>query len=407
MDFARVLLVGVVILAVMLILFGGGLTGFGGAPEGGPGYQFGPVQTPQEEEKPEKAKEEKVPESAFFVGKKKKTDYKYFTLSSDPFSVSFKEEKLPLGKLNETTLKKGFMADKSKIVTFNLTKEQRNKIRSLHLHFYVEDTNSFGRLLMDLNGDRVYSNFPKPGRSYSVKVNESLLKKRNVLRVHVESSGTKFWAPTTYILKNFTAEAKILGRRMKSFTFSLTKEQANNFESGRLILHPKDFNPNDPLIIQVNGRDVYRERTTMPGRPFLWINFEDAELRKGSNEITFSTYYNSSYKFKSAEFIYFWISGAENVTSKTLSVSSSQYGRLPGEISFTIDKIEKSPTSLNLNIVTPEGEENKIIIQKVLKEGKNISIDLTKDDIAEGENELQFIVEGKGGFYLSNFDVNY
>lgn len=407
MDFARVLLVGVVIFAVLLVFFGGEFGGLGGNGGGSnKGYHFGPVESPSKQQT-EKAKGEKLPEEAFFVGKRAETDFKYFTLSENSFSISFKEDEIILGSLEETRIEKGFMADKSQTITFNLTRDQVSKISSLSFSLYVDQTNSFGKLLVDLNGKRIYSKFVKPERHYAFEANESLLKENNKLKIHAQSSGSKFWAPAIYILKNFTARAKVLGRERKTFEFDLGKQQADNFRSGRLILYPEKFKPREPLAIQVNGRDVYRKITPMPGRPNLWIDFEDADVKQGTNKLTFLTGYNSSYKFRSGRMIIFWNSETSRITTRTVEVSSSQRNRLPGEITFKIERIEGSPGSLNLNIVKPGGDEKKILIQEVLKEGKTISIELTKNDVGTGENEIQFIVEGTGGFYLSDFDVNY
>lgn len=404
MDFARVLLVGVVILAVMIVFFGGEFGGFGGG-EGGPGYQFGPVHVPEKEtEVTEKGGELT---GAFFVGQENETDYKHFTVSDEPFSVSFKKRKSVLGELKNTTVKKGFLSDRSQEITFNLTKSQLNKLTSLSLRYVVEDTNSFGKLFIDLNGKEIFSGYPTPGQTESLKTNSSLLRKNNVLTISAGSSGMKFWAPTIYKLNNFTVSSKILGRERKNFIFSLTKKQARNFEKGRIVLRPEEIKGDAPLVIQVNGRDVYRKRMKKPSTASVWVDFEDAEMKEGKNRLTFSTDYNSTYRFRSGSFIVFWTSRTEGTTTKTLDVTSGQHSRLPGKMSFKIERIEGSPTSLNLNIIKPDGEENRILIQEVLKEGKTVSIDITEDEIDEGKNKIQFIVEGDGGFYLKNFEVNY
>ncbi|MFB6216490.1 MAG: hypothetical protein ABEJ72_05930, partial [Candidatus Aenigmatarchaeota archaeon] len=217
MDFARVLLVGIVIFSVLLIFFGGQFTGFD-TEDRSPGYRFGPVEPPENDTK---VVEEDKLTGNFFVGRENETDYRYFTLSEEPFKVSFEDRLFSLGEINRTRIKRGFLADSTRKISFNLTKEQLNRLRSLKVNYFVEDTNLFGRFVIELNSEKVFSEYVKPGTRHSLKINTSLLKKTNEMRIYAESSGARFWAPTVYVIENFTVDARILGRDKQNFIFSL------------------------------------------------------------------------------------------------------------------------------------------------------------------------------------------
>lgn len=402
MDFARVLMVAIVIFAVFLVFFGGEMVMEGEGDEDD--YNFGPIDNGNESE--DKEPEEAEVSSSFFAGKKRGTDYKYFTLTDEPFTVDFKEERIVFGEINRTDIAKGFLTDESRKINFNLTESQLDKVTRMDLNFTLLDSNYFGELLIELNDNLVYSKRPSSCKEHRVEVNESLLEKHNELRISSESSGFRFWVPSIYQLKDFQVGISILGREIKEFTLPLKKKQADDFYLGRLVLNPKEFGGYGPLVVQANGEDVYRKTPENRGRP-IWIDFKNASFVEGENTLSLFTGHNASYKFDSADFVYFWQTDEEKMTTKTIHVTSEQYSDLPGEISFTIDKIEGSPESLDLRITDDEGEENLILIQETLREGKSISMDITKNELSKGENTIEFVVEGDGGFYISDFEVDY
>ncbi|MFP4115908.1 MAG: hypothetical protein ACLFTQ_01760 [Candidatus Aenigmatarchaeota archaeon] len=399
MDFARVLLVAIVLFGVLLVLFGGEMDFIEDGEEEGPLIP-GPSDGDEEEG-------EEEPGEAFYVGRIEDTAFKHVTLSNEPFKVSFHEEERTLGKLEDVDVRRGIGTSETRSVAFNLTQSELDNIVSFGLDFWVKDTNRMNELELFLNGGEVYSGYPAPERSYTVDVNRTLLDKTNELEISPKSSGWRFWAPTVYILENFTMKADILGRNERSFEFSLTEDQADNFRMGRLVFMPDEFVDESPLVVQVNGKDVYRDIPEYRAERSMWIDFEEAEVEEGQNELTLFTEVDSSYSFDSAKMVYFWNAGYSEASRKVLDVSSGNYNQLPGNITFQIDRIEGNPRFLTLKIETAEGEEKDILAGKPLKEGETISIEITKDDLAVGENTLQFEVGGEGGFYLSDFEVTY
>ncbi len=398
MDFAKVLIVAIVLFGLLLAVFGGEID-----------FETRPDRDrfPVDDEDPDEPPVVEYPGDQFFVGWMEDTAYKHIGFTDKEFDITFRDEERVIGDINRSEVKRGIFSDEPQYIEFDLTESQLDRMTSMEMEFYVYDTNQLNKMDIVMNDVEVYSGYPDGGRSYSFDINQSLLRKNNIVEISAGSSSWRFWAPTVYILENIEIRADILERRDRTFEFSLDKEQAENFRMGRLILEPREFDARSPLVIQANGRDIYRKIAEMPQRRTLWIDFDDVPMYEGGNTIKMFTEVDSMYSFQSAKMVYFWETEDIRRPIKTIEVTSADYNRLPGEISFRIDRIEGSPEYLHMDMTTAKGERKRILIQEVLKEGKIVKIPLESDDVSVGDNKLEFIVGGEGGFYLSDFNVDF
>ncbi|MFP4116986.1 MAG: hypothetical protein ACLFQ8_03270 [Candidatus Aenigmatarchaeota archaeon] len=399
MDFAKVLIVAVVLFGVLLAVFGGEME-FDKRPDRR-------RWRPPEDNETDGEEEVEYPDDQFFVGRIQGTDYKHIGFADEAFDITFKDERKVIGDINRSDVRRGIFSNEPQYIEFDLTEGQLDRMTSMELQFYVADTNQLNNLDIFLNGEEIYSGYPDGGRSYNFDIDKDLLKENNTMEISARSSWWRFWAPTVYVLEDLRINADILERKDRTFEFELDEDQADNFRMGRLILRPEEFDAQSPLVIQVNGRDIYRETPEFPDRKSMWVDFEDVPMYEGGNTVTMFTKADSLYRFESAKMVYFWESEEDRRPVKTIDVSSANYNRLPGEISFQVDRIEGSPEYLHLDMTTAEGDEKRIMIQEVLKEGKTVTVELSEDDVDVGENELEFVVGGEGGFYLSEFDVSF
>ena len=407
MEFARLLVVAVVLFGVMLVMFGGDMASYGGGDDDGQTGKFGPVKELDPVDEGEDQGDSGASEGSFFVGTIENTDFRHIRLSDQTFEVAFQEESRNLGRINHTEVKRGIFSNDPQNIEFNLSQDKLERISSMEMEFEVKDTNKLNRMYISLNGQNIYSGYPDGRRPYTVDINKSLLEEDNEMEISAGSSSWRFWAPTVYMLEEVKVNIEILEEKERNFEFSLTENQADNFRMGRLVLAPEEFEAESPLSIKANGKTVINKTPELPDRKSLWLEFDDAEMQEGENNISFSTGRGSSYRFKSGKMVYFWLTDEKTKSTRTIDTSTTEYNDLPGEISFDIDAVEGEPEKITVYINTAEGEERALHTDEDPEEGKTISIEITKDDVAVGENTLEFVVGGEGGFYLSDFDVDY
>ena len=391
MDFARVLVVAIVLFGVLLLIFGD--AEIERDPIRDPDrYKFRPI-------------DEKV--DAFFVGSVMDTDYRHISLTDMPFELSFDERIRLIAKLDEANVKRGILSNEPHYLEFDLTQDEIERTKSMNIEFDVEETNHLNEIYMTFNEEEFYSGYPEEGSSHTINLDLELLQENNMLEVAAASSWWRFWAPTVYVLRDLNVNIEILEEEEERFTFELDREQARNFRMGRLVLRPDRFVPDEPLYIEVNGVEIYNQRTEKPGRRSMWVDFEYVDVHEGENEVRMFTEEGGLYSFDSASMVLFWDAPEMKKPVRYLDVSRTNYRRLPGEITFRVDEVEGYPEYLTLKLTTADDEEREVMIERPLVEGETVSIDITRDDLAVGENRLEFVVGGDGGYYISDFEVRY
>ncbi|RLJ01503.1 MAG: hypothetical protein DRP11_04265 [Candidatus Aenigmatarchaeota archaeon] len=390
MDFARTLIVGLVILAAMFILLGGF------APEE-KGYRFGLERNiTYEEEKPKL-------EGEFFVGSRDVTDFDHIYLNEgNSFDVSYAYEDKVFIEEKDIEVRHGLTEYKYKELAFTIPREDLPDMKNPYLEIKVSNTNLYGELRIFLNGEEVFSDFIQPRATEMIELNRSLLKEENTLRIEPTSSGWRFWASDVYQINYIRVGGKVLGLIQESYTFSLDREQYRNFQQGRLILNSERTRGEGELSIMLNGKEIFKG---IP-EPYQWIDFRDVPMFS-ENIITFLTGKDTSYHINKAELVIFWEREAHSEVRKTITTSSYDYSRLPGSITFKVNKIYGTPGPLNIKIIDSLGREHKLVVEGIIKEGGTVTVPITKDDLTVGTNTVVFSVSGRGGYSLYDFRVNY
>jgi len=388
MEFAKVFIIGLLLLVALYIVFGG-FEYFGGY-EGGPGYKFMPSSRNMSLGEPVITKP-----SGDFVGNREVEDFREISLNAKPFEVSYLTEEKPLVAIDNFEVKNGILDYKDYRKKFVLTDDELEKMSSPKLGGTVDDTNLYGRLEVQLNGEKVFSKYVEPKDSFEVFINKSLIKKDNEIVIAPESSGWRIWAPTVYIMKEVKLYSKFFGEVSQSFDFNVDEKESPVIFS-RIILDIDDGN--GTLIVKVNGETVFNDTPTSR----QWIEFSGI-VKQGKNTVDFYSGEGGDFKINNAQIIIFWKREASETLDYTLELTHSQCNSLPGQIKFKIDKVFGEPTSLLAKIKDPEGNVHSIVAQGVLQEGKTISMDLPKDYVGAGKNTVTFSVTGDGGYTISDF----
>ncbi|OGI12196.1 hypothetical protein A3K64_02585 [Candidatus Micrarchaeota archaeon RBG_16_36_9] len=161
----------------------------------------------------------------------------------------------------------------------------------------VSNTNFYGKMVIFVNGNEIYSDYPPVGEVL-IGFDPSVLKENNVLDVASESSGWKIWAPTVY---DFELGVKLdySNKRNKAFTFELSDLEKKYMTKARIVVFGNRQGVGN-LVVTVNGVIVANSVTT------LYQDFATSNLRTGNNTIEFYTEPNTTYDISSAQLIVFF-----------------------------------------------------------------------------------------------------
>ncbi len=387
-EFTKVFIVGFLMFLGFYILFGGESFRLSGSP----GYRFIP-STREETIVPELT----APEGNF-VGTREVEDLRHIPLTTKPFKVSYVTGRKTFLEEENLTVANGILKFKSYKKVFSLTEDDLKKLTSITVKGEVEDTNLYGKLIIGLNGEEIFSEFLMPGEEFEIPVNKTLLKERNEFEIVAESSGWRVWAPTVYIIKNLELKSDFTGEVSKSFNF-FVKEEETPVTLGRLILKFDEISGNGSLVVSVNGNVVFN---STPSRE-QWIDFRG--VVEGKNTIELSSERDTEFIVREAEVIIFWKRKATENLEMNFELSKRQYKKLPGKIKFKIEKVFGTPTSLVAVVENPKGEQHSIVVQGILEEGRVVSIDLPKEYAGIGKNKVIFSVTGSGGYTITDFRV--
>ena len=390
-DFTKVFIVGFLMFFGFYLLIGN--FQLGGE---GPGYRFIPSTRNQTTAEPE------ITTKGDFVGTKEVEDFRHIALSTKSFVVSYITEEKSFIEIKNFRAESGIFGANEYEKVFSLTEDELSQLSSTKLYGEIEDTNLYGRLVVGLNGEKIFSDFVMPGEAFEIPLNKSLFRDKNEFLVTSESSGWRIWAPTVYIIKQLEVKSDFMGEVSQSFDFYVSEEETP-LNMGRIILNFDEINGEGNLIVRVNGNLVFNNTPTL----IQWIEIENcSSLVEGKNTVEMVSEKDTEFTVRNAEIIIFWNREAKENLEMTIDLTSSQRDRLPGEIKFKLEKVFGTPTSLVATIEDPDGNKHSVVVEGVLQEGRTVTIDLPKDYTGVGKNKIIFSVTGSGGYTITDFRVN-
>lgn len=381
-DFLPVLAFGVILLAVMFLLFWGLQIGPAAAKAQGGGF---------EEEVPS------PPPVSGVAGFPQET-VKTIPIAKD-FSVSFESGGVSVASLRNSSVENGVFGRIGREVSFDAAVQDAESAR---IGMNITDTNLYGNIVAVLNGETVFNNYSLVGR-LEIPLNASRLKpKNNVLDVEASGSGWKIWAPAVYY---FDADVLInyYSLRSKSFDFS-AGSGIKGVSKSRLVLVISKKEGSGNLIARVNGNEVYRGndlRLAMADFPSSVISLER------TNTLEFLAEKGAKYDVSSAEILLFY---QPEYRAQVLyyNLTGGQYQNFGGgnvTLGFGIRKMTGDVVSVLVKITDGAGGTHSILPQGILREGNSYNITLTKNELYIGSNKIEFVVGGTGSILIENATI--
>ncbi|NIM46679.1 MAG: hypothetical protein GTN40_00775 [Candidatus Aenigmarchaeota archaeon] len=258
-DFLPILVIAIICLIVFLLVFGGG------------GLIFRPSRT---------------------------YPYRYLpadrTIEFYNFEVSFTTGEEKVGYV-KGEVSNGAFVNEEKRVGFQVS--DPDEVSEVLINLRVWNTNYYGRLIILVNGQQVYADYPPVGEKL-IGFDKDILEKNNILEIKAENSGWKIWAPTVYIFDSDVI-VNYYGKKTKSFNFELNDLEIEYMERARIVVYADREGIGD-LDVIINRVKVHSGITT------IYKDFPTSVLKTGNNTIEFSTEPNTRYDVSSAQVIVFF-----------------------------------------------------------------------------------------------------
>ncbi|MBU4301025.1 hypothetical protein L6303_04340 [archaeon] len=272
-----------------------------------------------------------------------------------------------------------------------------------YMTFTVADMNKYGSLQIYFNDRKVYDNITAKG-DYRIQI--TLPEATNTIEIKATSSAEKFWAPTTYILKDIKLVVKRYGEQEYVVPFTVYDYEAVGWSTGRLLFGVDDATIAGDLAVNVNGQEVYRDRpisrSTIHQKDFTR---EKAQIHAGENTLRFRTEKDATYDLSNVELLMFFFTGSESVTKKIyFSMGDGQLAlykaqNSTGRITFDVDAVYLDRG------ITVMVNNKPIELSKVESEGgfKENYVNFDLKDLRSGRNTIEF--KTRGSYSLSNIRV--
>ncbi len=272
-----------------------------------------------------------------------------------------------------------------------------------YMTFSVSETNAYGSLQLYFNGRKIYDNITMPG-TYRVEITEPAAS--NTLEIKATSSGEKFWAPATYILKDIKLVVKRYGNQEYIIPFTVFDYEAVGWSTGRLMFGIDDATLAGDLIVNVNGQEIYRDRpisrSTIHQKDFTR---DKAQIHAGENTIRFKTEKDGKYSISNAELIMFFFTGSESVEKKMYfdmdegQILYYKEKNATGTITFDVDAVYLD-RGITVMVNNKPIELSKVESEDGFKEN-SVKFDIS--DLRSGRNTITF--KTRGSYSLSNSKI--
>lgn len=365
-NFIYFLVAGLVIIAVLLVVFNAGIGGNDNA------YKNVTFREPVSI---------KNVSGSFFVGITEKDAFQTYA-----FSIDSSNKRNDVGKdLGTFRVFNGLLFGEQKI-KYNVAS---TGIDSIKINFEVLGGNDYGLLIIKANGAEIYHAKTAPG-IYQIYVPATLLRSNTLIEMETTSSQWKIWAPSVYDI-NMQLEANGFTENSNEYKFIIL-DGFNSLENGRLNLaFDEAIGSAD---IYVNNNKVY----SGPLRDVQTFAIDSSVMNIGENTISFVPQEDSEFIGR-ANLVVFFKVAEESVMRIPLNFTITDVEKLPGKIDFDIVDLQRTGA---VSVKLYRG--NELLFSDFAKaEEAHYSFDLT--NAKTGPSILFIEAMDNAAFLVKNLDI--
>ncbi|OYT43259.1 MAG: hypothetical protein B6U88_01565 [Candidatus Aenigmarchaeota archaeon ex4484_56] len=178
---------------------------------------------------------------------------------------------------------------KFKVIPENLNKST--------MHFNIDDTNNYGRLIISLNNHTIFNNKAIRGE-YDLDIQNE---KENYIYIKTTSSGWKIWAPSIYKISNLSVNLQYNILKNPEYNFDVPYYIYKNFYKG--VLKFDYINSTQNFSIILNNNTVYNGTPTHKSNT---IEFSRYDIFPKENKIEVVS--EGDYRLERTEILLYYVS---------------------------------------------------------------------------------------------------
>jgi hypothetical protein len=266
-------------------------------------------------------------------------------------------------------------------------------IKDGDITFTVADTNGYGNMVIEWNGDEIYSENAKAG-AHRVDLQASQIKSENALKVYAHGPFFLFfWAATTYDIRNFNLNAEY--GPAKFLEFEVSQDELESLDKFDLAWYTTSRRGS--LIVKVNAEEIYN---AVPERQesveFTDISPVNLGIRPGKNRLTFLAM-NGSFELDDV-IMNTYVSKNQRVVKERFELNGEQINRIKasgGLVKIYVKYIDKTG---NLNVKINE----RSLDSSFAESGWN-RFSFNDNYVETGSNWIE--ISGTGTFDVSDVNV--
>ena len=281
------------------------------------------------------------------IGKLGALTVQHAAASMGNFEAGYALGRVLVSEKKEAVVKNGFFSSNQKL-EYEFDGSETEKAVLL---FTVANSNLYGHLVVEMNDEVVYSNWTVNG-TYEVE-NSDIKNGTNEIELKAKSSGSKFWAPTIYELKDVKLEVEKYQFKSKTMPFVVPKEIFDKWVQGTFTMAIPRYSAEGDLVVKVNGNIVYNG--TPIGR-VLAIPFSkfSSGIVVGENLVDFSAEGKGYYDLQQVSLDIEYAGGKAAATIKSFIIPEPHYAALASgayipKLRFTFREISQSPLTVTFN----------------------------------------------------------
>jgi hypothetical protein len=247
----------------------------------------------------------------------------------------------------------------------------------------IDQSNGYGALVIKVNGEIAIAEALNSGE-HTFNINS---KGPAEVEIVADSSFWKLWAPALYLISEVELKASENAEAYEFFGGDVTR--------GELVLDIEDSNDDGDLAVVVNGRSVYA------GRASGTVSVDFANVNAGRNKVTVMAAPGASYSGSAVLKLVHTVKEVK-VVQLQFNLTKAQADKLPGHITFEIPAVMNSG---RVSVKLMVGDQTKLAESFDAEVGAQ-AVAIYPANVVPGEVHT-VVIEGaeNGAFMIRNLKV--